>query len=527
MKKLLTALSAVTLTATSASIMVSCTKTNNDNVIIVQMNKTWKPVYEKAIKKVNETFKSRKLDFTVVAKETDIFQEYDQISKKGVKDNSIADVFLLGFDRYQGYVDQNNIKDLSKEIKSVLIQSEEDKVHYGIEIKNDKIVANDNQVVWNTSKLLKNNQDYYGMIPASIENNIWLFDEKKLGIVDGKIVGSEFANAQQLDSTITDLPTLENLIKINNAVKKAKSFFRTVDGFIGGNVLNAYVNKNSESIKTKSLDSNSPSLVWQKGGTANESKNPNDYDSLFENQDFQIDFSQATKTLQAYGKSFQKKFVNAMINQTNDDKINNQVAASLKDGEISMELIAPHLLKDDINAMKQGNKDAKFGIASVGDIKVDSEGKYSMSGFAGGYGWAVKSTIKDITKTDKNKNKVTKTEAAMMFIKEVSQKEYAANWAEVDGKYSAYQENIEYAVNELAQGSEAQKFVGEALKAVAKGYYGESKAVTSRPNTALFDIYWETYAISYRIAMDKTDENAFGKHFLDLFKKNKLNYVFG
>ncbi|ARU90938.1 putative lipoprotein [Spiroplasma clarkii] len=259
-------LSAMAITASSVSAVAACGG-GNDNEIIVQMNKQWVDAYNPAITAINAKFESLGLDFRAKTKELDVFDNYDNIGKKGVRDKNTPDIFMLGYDRYQGYKAQNNIKDLSSEIKSVLIKETAKQEKYGLTIENDKIQITQSHLAtstWEGARIAQSGaDDYYGMVPAWIENLIWIFDKDKLGIEDGKLVGS-YVEDYRTDLELGDDPvvSLENLAKINRKAEKTVGYFRTVDGYYAGNALNGVLHANEDKITP--VTGSSKAIVYQK-----------------------------------------------------------------------------------------------------------------------------------------------------------------------------------------------------------------------------------------------------------------------
>ncbi|MBY7703459.1 hypothetical protein JIY74_24525 [Vibrio harveyi] len=122
----------------------------------------------------------------------------------------------------------------------------------------------------------------------------------------------------------------------------------------------------------------------------------------------------------------------------------------------------------------------------------------------------MKSTIANrVSKSEKDGSELSKTQAAVEFINEISKKEYATELAFADGKISAYKQVADNLVKELKEGTNVapvsegrteedvdaekanRKLIGEAYEGIISGYgkTGKNAHVAPRANNEVFVLY--------------------------------------
>ncbi|WFQ92061.1 hypothetical protein MFERI14815_00677 [Mycoplasma feriruminatoris] len=542
MKKTLSLLSILALTGTSGLAVLACKKTDSFD-ITVQANPKWVNTYQRAIDKLNNEYKQRGLKFRFVIKEIEQSNHIESIEAKGIRDKNIADVFAMPFDNYQKAVQNGWITNLTKEIKNVLIKNDEDTKRFGIKKSGDNIQVESNKEVWENSSHKDDKGIEYGMVPFSVENLVWMFDKKELGIETDKdskqsyLVGSKLSGVENLDKIKVknngkeqEVPaaTLENLIKINNKFKSPVAFLAAQNGYFGGAVLNAYVNKEEEKIKSKKADWSTAGLIWANKNTELNSKDYTKFSSLMEDNDFKNDFDYATNELQEMGKSYGDSVIKTMIGKEKDHDLNEKINDLERDGTVKLKLAGPWEVKDTIARMNHNNRNVDFGFVSIGSVTVGkNNSKNKLAGFAGGFGLAVKQTISNQVSQDNDGKKVTKLQAAVEFMKEITKVEYNKELAIADGKISSYKSVLEDVEKEIIkEGSAANKLIIESYKLVWNSLLttGKDKEFGSKPNTKLFDQYWGPYSTAYGLSMKN---GKFGELFKQQYKKAKEKLIKG
>ncbi|ACU78704.1 lipoprotein [Mycoplasma mycoides] len=595
MKKILTMLASIVVVGGSALTVLAC-KTRNNTDIVVQANDKWMPIYQKAADKVNKRFEEQGYKWRVKLKQIDIFAEKGLIDLRGVRDKGVSDVFAVPLDRFPQYLNQNTLKDLTEYIKTGIAGDSEAKERFGLDIVEgktgvDAIKLTKNQNSWKTAlgSDIKGKRQY-GMIPMSIENMVWIFNENRLGIKKEKVgdkeysylVGTEvdkikdkldkYDDKSQANGRLKDKPkaSIENLIKLNESQTNAYKFedSKEIDtskvnkgaplayidaggSFHGGMFLNSILNKRAEDIAAEKSESSSLGMVWVKKGKAINSTNKEDFDSIWENEKFKNDFDNTTKTIIDYVKSLGGHIneiyggAAGQIGQILDD--------ALRDGTTVMSLVGPWEVSSKLETMKKApkNKDGKFGFASIGDITFNGDSK--LTGFAGGYGWGIKSSISNLKLKNNKGEEMDKTAAAIEFIKEISKKDYATEMAFVDGKISAYKDVADNLIKELKEGTnipelndkgvkktteeikaekENRKIIGEAYESIVKGYEktGKDADVAPRADNEMFGIYWGVYGTALGSTFNKKQNPGMKKQFSEIFRttyeSEKLKYKF-
>ncbi|WP_434343701.1 lipoprotein [Mycoplasma sp. 06067-C1-B144P-99-0482-3] len=599
MKKILTMLTSLVVVGGSTLTVLAC-KTRNNTDIVVQANDKWMPIYQKAADKVNKKFEEQGYKWRVKLKQIDIFAEKGLIDLRGVRDKGVSDVFAVPLDRFPQYLNQNTLKDLTEHIKKSIADDKEASERLGLKVVENKagvdgIQITKNENSWKTAigTDIKGKRQF-GMIPMSIENMVWIFNEDRLGIKkekgsDGKeysyLVGSEveklnknetlekYGEKDPSNGKLKDKPkaNIENLIKLNHAQTNSYKFANPKDvenvtdihkgaplayidaggSFHGGMLLNSIINKKSDEISAEKDEKSSLGMVWVKKGKPINTTNIDDFDSIWENDKFKNDFDKTTETIVNYVKS-----LGGHINQIYGGaagQIGQILDDALRDGTTAMTLVGPWEVSSKLETMKKAvkNKNAKFGFASIGDITFNGDSK--LTGFAGGYGWGIKSSISN-TKLKNNKGEeMDKTSAALEFIKEISKKEYATEMAFVDGKISAYKDVADNLVKELKEGinipelnekgvkktkeeleaeKENRKIIGQAYESIVKGYEktGKDADVAPRADNELFGIYWGVYGTAFGSTFNKKQNEGMKQKFSEIFrstyKKEKAQYKF-
>ncbi|WFQ94588.1 lipoprotein [Mycoplasma feriruminatoris] len=581
MKKILTMLAGITVVGGSALTVLAC-KTRISTDVIVQANDKWMPIYQKAADVVNKKFEEQGYKWKIKLKQIDIFKEKELIDQRGVRDKGISDVFTVPLDRFPQYLNQNTLKDLTEYIKTGIASDAEVKDRFGLDVAEGKtgvegvkIVKNENS--WKTAigTDVKGKRQF-GMIPMSIENMVWLFNKDKLGIekAEGKdkkqysyLVGSEVdKNKSSLDKynnemgdTLKDKPkaSIENLIKLNLAQSNNYKFEnpKEVEGkkdinkgaplaymdaggsFHGGMFLNSILNKKADEINKLKAEGSSLGMVWVKKGKEVNSTNKNDFDSIWENNTFKTDFDKTTETIVNYVKSLGGHIreiyggAGGQIGQILDD--------ALRDGTTAMTLVGPWEVSSKLETMRKAAPTAKFGFASIGDITFNGDSK--LTGFAGGYGWGIKSSIANGKLKNNKGEEMDKTAAAVEFIKEISKKEYATEMAFVDGKISAYVDVANNLIKELKEGinippinydgkkktesdikaeKENRNIIGQAYEGVVNGYEktGKDADVAPRADNEVFGIYWGVYGTAFGSTFNNKTNPDFKQKFSDIFR---------
>ncbi|WFQ92906.1 lipoprotein [Mycoplasma feriruminatoris] len=593
MKKILTMLASIAVVGGSALTVLAC-KTRTSTDIVVQANDKWMPIYQKAADQVNKRFEEQGYKWRVKLKQIDIFAEKGLIDLRGVRDKGISDVFSVPLDKYPQYLNQNTLKDLTEYIKTGIAGDKEASERFGVQavegtgVDGVKIVKNENS--WKTAlgADIKGKRQF-GMIPMSIENMVWIFDEDRLGVKrekgsDGKehsyLVGSELSkvngNLEKYDDNMGDKlkgkpkSSIENIIKLNkaqtntykfedekgidkaNVNKGAPLVYMDAGGsFHGGMFLNSILNKRADDIEKVKDKASSLGMVWVKNGKPINTTNKNDFDSIWENQMFKDDFDKTAQTIVDYVKSLGGHIneiyggAGGQIGQILDD--------ALRDGTTAMTLVGPWEVSSKLETMKKAptNKNHKFGFASIGDITFNGDSK--LTGFAGGYGWGVKSSIASQTLKNNKGEKMDKTAAAVEFIKEISKKEYATEMAFVDGKISAYSDVAENLIKELQEGinippinydgkkkteadlnaeKQNRNIIGQAYASIVNGYEktGKDADVAPRADNEVFGIYWGVYGTAFGSTFNKKQNPGLKKKFSDIFRttyaKEKAQYKF-
>lgn len=590
MKKILSLLSTLAVIGGSTLTVMSC-KGRAPNEIYVQANTKWVPMYKKAAEVVNNSFKERGYDWKIKLKEIDFFQEKDLIDQRGVRDKGISDIFTFPLDQYPKYVNQNTLKDLTEYIKNDLVKTEEDSKRFGLKIDKSKqgiegIQVIDNVNTW--SSALVNNlegKSIYGTIPMSVENLLWVFNKDRIGIEkvehEGNsfnyLVGSEVDKVNNLDKWEGEnIPqqakgkpkaSIENLAKLNlnqendykfeddqvkEDTKKGAPLVHmdAGNGYRGGTFLNSILSNRQDEINELKADSSTPGMVWIKKGKKANTTEKTDFDSIWENKKFEADFNEVTDTIVDFVKSLGKHIetiyggASGQISQIIDD--------ALKDGTTAMTLIGPWEVASKLEIMKKATKNANsknYGFASIGDITFGSQ-NWKLTGFAGGFGRGVKSTIANrVSKSEKDGSELSKTQAAVEFINEISKKEYATELAFADGKISAYKQVADNLVKELKEGTNVapvsegrteedvdaekanRKLIGEAYEGIISGYgkTGKNAHVAPRANNEVFVLYWGSYSTAFGSTFNKEqnkDNQKFHQIFRDTYKQEKERYKF-
>ncbi|CBW53905.1 hypothetical protein [Mycoplasma mycoides] len=593
MKKILTMLASIVVVGGSALTVLAC-KTRDNTNIVVQANDKWMPIYQMAADKVNKKFEEQGYKWRIKLKQIDIFKEKELIDLRGVRDKGVSDVFTVPLDRFPQYLNQNTLKDLTEYIKTGIAGDSEAKERFGLDIEAGKtgvdgIKITKNHNSWKTAlgADIKGKRQF-GMIPMSIENMVWLFNKEKLGIekVEGKdkkvysyLVGSELSKVSDLDKydgkdpagdALKDKPkaTIENLIKLNQAQTNKYEFADNKDiskekvnkgaplaymdaggSFHGGMFLNSILNKRADDIEKVKDKASSLGMVWIKEGKPINTTNKADFDSIWENEKFKDDFDKTTETIvkyvQSLGGHINEIYGGAagQIGQILDD--------ALRDGTTAMTLVGPWEVSSKLETMKKAAKTGKFGFASIGDITFNGDSK--LTGFAGGYGWGIKSSISNLKLKNNKGEEMDKTAAAIEFIKEISKKEYATEMAFIDGKISAYKDVADNLVKELKEGlnvpettdkgkkkseeeikaeKENRKIIGEAYESIIKGYEktGKDADVAPRADNEMFGIYWGVYGTAFGSTFNKKQNDGMKQKFSEIFrntyKSEKAKYVF-
>ncbi|UKS54365.1 lipoprotein [Mycoplasma feriruminatoris] len=620
MKKILTMLSSLAIIGSSTLAVMACNN-RKANEIWVQTNKIWLPSYEKAAKKVNKSFKDRGFDWQIKLKEIDIFQEKDIIATRGIRDKAVSDIFTVPIGDYVLYLNKNNLYDMTDLIKNKLVNDKDGQERYGIkpvsgksgleglDMKNSK-----DELAWKSA--IAPNQEgkaMLGFVPMAIENQLWIFDENRVGIKkevkDGQkytyLVGDEIKEVSDLEKWDEKAPekaknqpkaSIENIIKINlskknnvkisdadnkNHIDTSKGapfiFLDAAGSFIGGMLLNSILVNNLEKIKELKADFASDGLVWIKKGVKDpKTKNKDDYDSIFENSMFSEDLKLVGDTVTNYVKSL-GGHIEALYGG-NAGQVGQILANARRDGVTAMTLAGSYEVSGKLKELQDGHKvyaealmnqgkkakDPKYGFASIGDITFGN-GKHKITGFAGGFGWGIKSTIdKRVAEQKDEKGKVvpnglklSKAEAAMEFIKEISSEEYATDLAYGDGKISPFKKVGDHLVKQLKEGTginpkhndgpsagknkteaeikeekEVRTILGNAYESILESYQGNGKdgQIASRANNELFGIYWDTFSEAFGATLNpeiNKNKDSFSTVLARLYKDKKIKYVFG
>ncbi|ARU90939.1 putative lipoprotein [Spiroplasma clarkii] len=220
----------------------------------------------------------------------------------------------------------------------------------------------------------------------------------------------------------------------------------------------------------------------------------------------------------------------ATYGKTSDDALLQALTAKIKAGETVMSVLGPWDLQSYKTLMEENDRTPNLGIASISSMQITNtvaDGK--LSGFAGGYGYVVKSTISNKVNQTNDGDEITKTQAAMMVIDELAKKDYATDLAKGDGKYSTYQDNIDKAYKDFSD-TEGMELFAQAIEQISFSY--NDGGVTARPNTSLFDIYWAAWADNYRLSMNPAwtldhAKTEFRKLFNNKWDTDKAAYVWG
>ncbi|WP_347938249.1 lipoprotein [Mycoplasma feriruminatoris] len=586
MKKILGMLSSFVVIGSSALTVLAC-NTKKDTDVVVQANDKWTPIYQMAADKVNKKFKEQGYKWRVKIKQIGLFDEKKLIDQRGVRDKGISDIFAIPLDRYPQYINQNTLKDLTEYIKKDLIKTKEDEERFGLKIDNTKagvdgIKADKNVNTWKTALGVdQKGKNLYGMIPMSIENLIWLFDESRLGIKKEKgddqklysyLVGSELKKVEnkleryeekdKVGKNLIGKPkaSIENLIILNQAQTNDYKFENLNDiedkenvnkgaplafvdagaSYQGGMFLNSILNKRIDDINELKSDNSSLGMVWAKKGKKVNSTNINDFDSIWENDKFKDDFNETTQTIVDYVKSLGghiKEIYGGASGQ-----IETILDNALRNGTTAMTLVGPWEVSSKLETMRKAAKgNGKFGFASIGDITFN-KGKNRITGFAGGFGWGIKSSIANGKLKNNKGEEMDKTAAAVEFIKEISKKEYATEMAFVDGKISAYVDVANNLIKELKEGinippinydgkkktesdikaeKENRNIIGQAYEGVVNGYEktGKDADVAPRADNEVFGIYWETYTTAFGSTFNKKQNPGMKDKFANIFRK--------
>ncbi|WBX35859.1 lipoprotein [Mycoplasma capricolum] len=620
MKKILTMLASLAIVGSSTLTVMACNK-RKPNEIWVQTNTIWLPSYQKAAKKVNKSFKDRGLDWQIKLKEIDIFQEKEIIGTRGIRDKSVSDIFTVPIGDYVLYLNKNNLYDMTDLIKTKLVNDKDGQERYGIKPVNNKsgldgldMKDSKDELAWKSA--IAPNQSgkaMLGFVPMAIENQLWIFDENRIGIKkevkDNKkytyLVGDEIKDVQNLDKWNGEAPekaknqpkaSIENIIKINLSKKNNEKisdadnkrkidttkgapfiFLDAAGSFIGGMLLNSILVNNLDKIKNLKADFASDGLVWIKKGVTNpKTKNKNDYDSIFENEEFSEELKLVGNTITDYVKSLGGHI--EVLYSGNPGQVGQILANARRDGVTAMTLAGSYEVSGKLKELQDGHKvyaakqkaegktvkEPKYGFASIGDVTFGG-GKYKITGFAGGFGWGIKSTIdKRIAEQKDEKGKVvangiklSKAEAAMEFIKEISSEEYATDLAYGDGKISPFKKVGDHLVKELKEAKninpkhvdgpkvgkdkteselkeekEIRNILGNAYESILESYQGNGKdgQIASRSNNELFGIYWDTFSEAFGATLN-TEINVKKEDFATvlkrLYKDKKTKYVFG
>ncbi|WP_434338354.1 lipoprotein [Mycoplasma capricolum] len=620
MKKILTMLASLAIVGSSTLTVMACNK-RKPNEIWVQTNTIWLPSYQKAAKKVNKSFKDRGLDWQIKLKEIDIFQEKEIIGTRGIRDKSVSDIFTVPIGDYVLYLNKNNLYDMTDLIKTKLVNDKDGQERYGIKPVDNKsgldglnMKDSKDELAWKSAIAPnQNGKAMLGFVPMAIENQLWIFDENRIGIKkevkDNKkytyLVGDEIKDVQNLDKWNGEAPekaknqpkaSIENIIKINLSKKNNEKisdadnkrkidttkgapfiFLDAAGSFIGGMLLNSILVNNLDKIKNLKADFASDGLVWIKKGVTNpKTKNKNDYDSIFENEEFSEELKLVGNTITDYVKSLGGHI--EVLYSGNPGQVGQILANARRDGVTAMTLAGSYEVSGKLKELQDGHKvyaakqkaegksvkEPKYGFASIGDVTFGG-GKHKITGFAGGFGWGIKSTIdKRVAEQKDEKGKVvangiklSKAEAAMEFIKEISSEEYATDLAYGDGKISPFKKVGDHLVKELKEakninpkhvdGSKAGKdkteselkeekeirnILGNAYESILESYQGNGKdgQIASRSNNELFGIYWDTFSEAFGATLN-TEINVKKEDFATvlkrLYKDKKTKYVFG
>ncbi|EXU60229.1 lipoprotein [Mycoplasma mycoides] len=597
MKKILTMLASIVVVGGSALTVLACKTRDNTNVV-VQANDKWMPIYQMAADKVNKKFEEQGYKWRIKLKQIDIFAEKGLIDLRGVRDKGVSDVFAVPLDRFPQYLNQNTLKDLTEHIKKSIASDKEASERFGLQAVEDKtgidgIKITKNENSWKTAigADIKGKRQF-GMIPMSIENMVWIFNKERIGIEKEKVgdkeysylVGSEveklnkngtlekYDDKNPANGKLKDKPkaTIENLIKLNQAQTNKYKFADEKDlakkedvnkgaplaymdaggSFHGGMFLNSILNRKSSEISAEKDEKSSLGMVWVKKGKPINTTNKEDFDSIWENDKFKEDFDKTTETIvkyvQSLGGHINEIYGGAagQIGQILDD--------ALRDGTTAMTLVGPWEVSSKLETMKKAAKDkSKFGFASIGDITFNGDSK--LTGFAGGYGWGIKSSISNLKLKNNKGEEMDKTSAALEFIKEISKKEYATEMAFVDGKISAYKDVADNLVKELKNGTnipelndkgkkktteeinaekENRKIIGEAYESIVKGYEktGKDADVAPRADNEMFGIYWGVYGTAFGSTFNKKQNEGMKQKFSEIFrntyKSEKAKYIF-
>ncbi|WP_434329152.1 lipoprotein [Mycoplasma capricolum] len=620
MKKILTMLASLAIVGSSTLTVMACNK-HKPNEIWVQTNTIWLPSYQKAAKKVNKSFKNRGLDWQIKLKEIDIFQEKEIIGTRGIRDKSVSDIFTVPIGDYVLYLNKNNLYDMTDLIKTKLVNDKDGQERYGIKPVDNKsgldgldMNGSKDELAWKSAIAPnQNGKAMLGFVPMAIENQLWIFDENRVGIKkevkDGMkytyLVGEEIAGVNDLEKWDEKAPdnaknkpkaSIENIIKINLSKKNNEKisdadnkrkidttkgapfiFLDAAGSFIGGMLLNSILVNNLDKIKNLKADFASDGLVWIKKGVTNpKTKNKNDYDSIFENEAFASELKLVGDTITDYVKSLGGHI--EVLYSGNPGQVGQILANARRDGVTAMTLAGSYEVSGKLKELQDGHKvyaakqkaegkqvkEPKYGFASIGDVTFGG-GKHKITGFAGGFGWGIKSTIdKRVSEQKDEKGKVvengiklSKAEAAMEFIKEISSEEYATDLAYGDGKISPFKKVGDHLVKELKEAKninpkhvdgpkagkdkteselkeekEIRNILGNAYESILESYQGNGKdgQIASRSNNELFGIYWDTFSEAFGATLN-TEINVKKEDFATvlkrLYKDKKTKYVFG
>ncbi|QEH62275.1 hypothetical protein SCHIN_v1c10820 [Spiroplasma chinense] len=533
MKKILTLLSSITLVSASTASVVACGNGNKNTDIVIQANPASLDVYQKAAAAVNAKFEEAGVKFRAKIKESHMYENYVQISNKGVRDKSIPDVFIVDAFKYQLYKDQNNILNVSDLVKKYLLQTSDDEEHFGLK-KTDSGIEITQGVpsarAWKAARINSGAEEYFGVVPSAIETISMMFDNNKFGITDdGHFTGSVLEN-EAVKAAVGENPiaSLENMAIINEAMGyKPTGYLKALKGYFVAAAFNAMVKKHDADINP--VEGSAKATIWQKTGEF-PSQNYKDFDSLWENEKTKDDAKLVMDMMVRLGYSFGKPMRNALYNQVGDEAIDNATVASLRDGTTSMAALEIFNLQSYASFMKQADPKADIRVKDISSLKFDnSEGSPSLSSSAGGHGFAIKSTIANVSEKTKDGENLTKAGAAMLAIKELSDPKYSADFSITDGKYSPFKANKEAAVEQFNK-TEGYGFYADAANEIAKGYEG----VTDMPNTALDQASgttWDTYRLAMNTSKNDTEWKAmadqFWTQFTDKWAKDKAEFIWG